>query len=63
VRLLIVGTGGMAAHARFGAIPGVSSWRPSTRSPTAQAFNATHGIPQGFASCEEALAWGRVRRR
>lgn len=61
VRLLIVGTGGMArAHAeKFGAIPGVSLVAGIDTNPDRlKAFNDTHGIPQGFASVQEALAWG-----
>lgn len=61
VRVLIVGTGGMAqAHAEaFAAIDGVDlvggvDTRPDARA----AFCARHGIGRGFASVDEALAWG-----
>jgi len=61
VRLLIVGTGGMAAsHAKaFAAIPGVALVAGVDRDPARlAAFRAAHGIAQGFASVEAALAWG-----
>jgi predicted dehydrogenase len=61
VRLLIVGTGGMARHhaERFGAMPGVSLVAGiDTNADRLRAFNDTHGIPHGFASVDEALAWG-----
>lgn len=61
VRLLILGTGGMAKnHAEhFAAIPGVTLvGGVDTRSEPLAAFQATHGIPHGFASLAEALAWG-----
>lgn len=61
VRLLIIGTGGMAAnHARnFAAIPGVTLVGGVDPRPGPLAdFNAEHGIANGFASLDEALAWG-----
>ena len=61
VRLLILGTGGMAkTHAeQFAAIPGVSLVAGvDTRPEQLAAFQATHGIPQGFQSVHDALAWG-----
>ena len=61
VRLLILGTGGMAKnHAEgFAAIPGVTLVAGiDTRPDQLAAFRQTHGIPQGFASVAEALAWG-----
>lgn len=61
VRLLIVGTGGMAAkHAEFfAAIPGVSLVAGvDPRAPELAAFCATHAIPRAFASVAEALEWG-----
>ncbi len=61
VRLLILGTGGMAKnHAEhFAAIPGVTLvGGVDTRPEPLAAFQATHGIPHGFASLAEALAWG-----
>ena len=61
VRLLILGTGGMARnHAEgFSAIPGVELVAGiDTRPEQLAAFQAAHGIPQGFASVDAALAWG-----
>ncbi|MCJ1899467.1 MULTISPECIES: Gfo/Idh/MocA family oxidoreductase [Paracoccus] len=61
VRLLVIGTGGMAAnHARaFAAIPGVELvGGVDPRPEPLAAFNAEHGIARGFASLDEALAWG-----
>lgn len=61
VRLLIVGTGGMAKqHAqRFGEIDGVTLAAGIDTSPERLgAFQAAHGIPRGFASVQEALDWG-----
>lgn len=61
MRLLILGTGGMAnAHARnFGAIDGVTIVGGVDVVPDRlAAFLAEHGIPRGFSSIEEALAWG-----
>jgi predicted dehydrogenase len=62
VRLLILGTGGMAkTHAEsFAAIPGVTLVAGiDTRPEQLAAFRQAHGIPQGFASVQEALAWGQ----
>ena len=61
VRMLILGTGGMAAnHAtNFAAIPGVKVVAGvDTRPAQLAEFNATHKIPRGFGSVDEALAWG-----
>ena len=61
VRVLIIGTGGMAAnHAEaFAAIPGVEVVAGvDTRPAQLAEFNAAHNIPRGFASIDEALAWG-----
>lgn len=62
VRLLILGTGGMAKnHAEgFAAIPGVELVAGiDTRPDGLAAFQAAHGIAQGFASVDAALAWGQ----
>lgn len=61
VRILIIGTGGMAKnHAeQFKAIPGVTlAGGVDTRPEPLAAFCQTHGIERGFASLDEALAWG-----
>lgn len=61
MRILILGTGGMAAqHAKhFAAIEGVSVVAGVDTDPTRlAAFNATHNIPNGFASLDAAIAWG-----
>jgi predicted dehydrogenase len=61
VRLLIIGTGGMAAnHAEnFRKIEGVTlAAGIDTRPEQLTAFCATHGLPRGFASVADALAWG-----
>ncbi len=61
MRLLILGTGGMAnAHARnFSAIEGVSIVGGVDVVPERlAAFCAEHGIERSFTSVEEALAWG-----
>jgi predicted dehydrogenase len=61
VRLLILGTGGMAKnHAEaFAAIPGVTLVAGiDTRPAQLAAFQEAHGIPHGFASVDEALKWG-----
>jgi predicted dehydrogenase len=61
VRLLILGTGGMAKnHAEaFAAIPGVTlAAGIDTRPVQLEAFIGKHGIANGFASVAEALAWG-----
>ena len=61
IRLLILGTGGMARnHAEgFGQIPGVQIvGGVDTRPAQLDAFRADFGIPNGFASLDDALAWG-----
>jgi predicted dehydrogenase len=62
MRLLILGTGGMAAsHARnFSAIRGVTIVGGVDVVPDRlAAFCAEHGIERQFSSLEEALAWGQ----
>lgn len=61
VRILILGTGGMAKnHAEgFSAIPGVTVVAGiDTRAEQLATFQATHHIPHGFASVQDAIAWG-----
>ncbi|TNC74379.1 Gfo/Idh/MocA family oxidoreductase [Rubellimicrobium roseum] len=61
MRLLVLGTGNMARlqSKGFSAIPGVTLvGSVDVSEERRSAFNAEHGIPQGFASVEEALAWG-----
>jgi predicted dehydrogenase len=61
VRLLILGTGGMAGnHAEnFAAIPGVTLvGGVDTRPAQLASFCDTHAIPNRFASVDDALAWG-----
>lgn len=61
IRVLIVGTGGMArAHAEaYKAMDGVEVvGGVDPREEQRLAFLAKHDIPHGFASIEEALAWG-----
>jgi predicted dehydrogenase len=61
LRLLIVGTGGMARHhaQHFAAIPGVELVAGIDTNPERlAAFQQAHGIPRGFASVQDALAWG-----
>lgn len=61
VRILVVGTGGMAkSHVEaFQAIDGVTVVAGvDTSAERLSAFNAAHGIEHGFASVDEALAWG-----
>lgn len=61
MRLLILGTGGMAhAHARhFSAIDGVTLVGGVDLIPDRlAAFCAAHGIEKQFASIDDALAWG-----
>lgn len=61
VRILILGTGGMARnHAEaFAAIPGVSLVAGiDTRAEQLAAFRQAHGIPHGFASVQDAIDWG-----
>ena len=62
MRLLILGTGRMAAsHARhFAAIDGVTLVGGVDIDPdNLEAFRAEHGIAEGFASLDAALAWGK----
>ena len=62
MRLLILGTGGMAAqHAKhFAAIDGVTLVGGVDVDPARlEKFNTTHGIPNGFASLDAAIAWGQ----
>ena len=62
IRLLILGTGGMAKnHAEgFARIPGVELVAGvDTRPEQLAAFCDAHNIPNGFATLEEALAWGQ----
>jgi predicted dehydrogenase len=62
VRLLIIGTGGMANnHAEaLGAIDGVELVAGvDTRPEQLAAFCARHRIPNAFASVDDALAWGQ----
>jgi predicted dehydrogenase len=62
IRLLIIGTGGMAHnHAENFAkidgvdlVAGVDTWSDKLTD-----FRSKHGIAQGFASVDEALAWGQ----
>jgi predicted dehydrogenase len=61
LRILILGTGKMAnAHASaYAAMPGVEVVAGiDTRPDALAAFREKHGIPQGFTSVEEAIAWG-----
>lgn len=61
MRILIVGTGGMARnHATaFAAQPGVSVvGGVDVDAARAAAFTARHNIPNAFGSLDEALAWG-----
>jgi predicted dehydrogenase len=61
VRILILGTGGMARnHAEaFAAIPGVTLVAGiDTRAEQLAAFQKAHNIPHGFPSVQEAIAWG-----
>lgn len=61
VRVLILGTGGMAnAHAEaYAKIPGVTLVGGVDTDPARRdAFLARHKIAHGFASVEEALTWG-----
>jgi predicted dehydrogenase len=61
VRLMILGTGGMAANhaSNFATIEGVSVVAGvDTRPEQLAAFCATHHIPNGFATLDAALAWG-----
>jgi predicted dehydrogenase len=61
VRLLVLGTGGMARHhaENFAAISGVTLVAGiDTRPEQLQAFQQAHGIPHGFSSVNDAIAWG-----
>ena len=61
IRLLIVGTGGMArTHVEaYQAIEGVEVvGGVDPREGPRTAFLERHGIPHGFASIEDAIAWG-----
>ena len=61
MRLLILGTGGMAAqHAKqFAAIAGVEVVAGVDVDPMRlERFNEAHDIPRGFGSLEAALNWG-----
>jgi predicted dehydrogenase len=61
MRLLILGTGGMAAqHAKhFAAIDGVTVVAGVDVDPNRlAAFNGEHNIANGFASLDAAIAWG-----
>lgn len=62
LRILILGTGGMAkAHVEaYQAIPGVTVVAGvDTNAERLAAFQAKHGIAEGFATLEAALAWGQ----
>ena len=62
IRLLILGTGGMAGnHAEgFARIAGVDLVAGvDTRPDQMQQFCKTHGLAHGFTSLDEALAWGQ----
>jgi predicted dehydrogenase len=62
LRILILGTGGMAkAHVEaYQAIPGVKVVAGiDTNAERLTAFQEKHGIPEGFASLDAALAWGQ----
>ena len=61
VRVAIIGSGSMAsAHASsYAAIPGVELVAAVDTDPAQlAAFRKKHRIPEGFASLDEALAWG-----
>ncbi len=62
LRILVVGTGGMAAtHVRaYQAMKGVQVVAGvDTRPEILQAFQSEHGIPHGFATVDDAIAWGQ----
>jgi len=62
IRLLIVGTGGMAnSHVEsYKKVPGVEVVAGvDVRAEQLTTFNEKHGIPNAFASVEEAIAWGQ----
>jgi predicted dehydrogenase len=61
MRILILGTGGMAAqHAKhFAAVDGVQVVAGVDVDPVRlETFNTTHNIANGFASLDAAVAWG-----
>jgi predicted dehydrogenase len=61
VRILVVGTGSMAAaHVRaYQAMPGVTVVAGvDTRPDVLKAFQTDHAIPHGFATVQDAIAWG-----
>ncbi|WEK05950.1 MAG: Gfo/Idh/MocA family oxidoreductase [Candidatus Devosia phytovorans] len=61
MRLLMLGTGGMARlHVKgFNDVPGVEIVAAvDTDAEKLAEFLALHGIPRGFATLDEALAWG-----
>lgn len=61
LRILVVGTGGMAkSHVEaYQRIEGVTVVAGVDNNPDRlAAFNAAHGIGHGFASVDEAIAWG-----
>jgi predicted dehydrogenase len=61
VRMMVLGTGGMARqHAEhFGRIPGVTLVAAvETKPERLKDFQEKFGIARGFASLDEALAWG-----
>ena len=62
MRMLILGTGGMAKqHAtHFAAIDGVTVVAGVDVDPNRlEKFNTAHNIPNGFASLDAAIAWGQ----
>ncbi|KXU35643.1 oxidoreductase [Cephaloticoccus primus] len=62
MRILIVGTGGMAGYhaGRYKSIPGVELvGGVDVRAEQLATFAEKHGIPNTFASVEEAIAWGQ----
>jgi len=62
IRILIVGTGSMAAYhvEAFKKIPNVEIvGGVDVRAEQLAAFNEKHGIANGFASVEEAITWGQ----
>jgi predicted dehydrogenase len=61
MRLIILGTGGMARHhaSHFATIPGVTLVAGvDVDKARAEAFAAAHKIPRTFTSLDEAIAWG-----
>jgi predicted dehydrogenase len=62
VRLLVLGTGGMANHhaEHFGGIPGVTLVAGiDTNAERLAAFQKKHSIGKGFTSVADALDWGQ----